>query len=55
MLLQFVGGRATLTPLQGTAAVGQKLAVRLVFIAELGVLSAAEIGAAMDACTRDEG
>jgi G3E family GTPase len=53
LLLQFVGGRATLTP-AGAATGGVPTAdvplVRIVFIAEVGALSMAEIASVMDAC-----
>jgi G3E family GTPase len=48
LLFQFAGGRATLAP-AGTPAPGAPRA-RLVFIAEIGVLSTAEIGKIMDGC-----
>lgn len=48
MLFQLAGGRATLAA-QGTPAPGMPRA-RLVFIAEIGRLSAEEIGAVMSAC-----
>lgn len=48
MLFQLAGGRATLAA-QGTPNPGMPRA-RLVFIAEIGRLSADEIGEAMDAC-----
>lgn len=49
LLFQLAGGRATLVPMGQTAA-GLPRA-RIVFIAEIGRLSPAEIGAAMDGCT----
>jgi G3E family GTPase len=48
MVFQLAGGRATLAP-GGTPAAGA-LRTRIVFIAELGVLSAAEIDGIMQAC-----
>ena len=48
MLFQFAGGRATLAP-GGTPAAGVPRA-RIVFIAEIGVLSRAEIDKIMEAC-----
>jgi G3E family GTPase len=48
LLFQFAGGRATLAPAR-TPAPGAPRA-RLVFIAEIGVLSTAEIGKIMDGC-----
>ncbi len=48
LLLQFAGGRATLAP-AGSPPPGVPRA-RIVFIAEIGVLSAAEIGSVMDGC-----
>jgi G3E family GTPase len=48
LLLQFAGGRATLAP--AAAPPPGTPCVRLVFIAEIGVLSAAEIAGAMDGC-----
>ena len=47
LLLQFAGGRATLAPAE---AGGGGPPVRIVFIAEIGVLSASEIDAAMKGC-----
>ena len=47
-LLQFAGGRATVAP-AGTPAAGMAR-VRIVFIAEIGALSSAEICRTMDAC-----
>jgi G3E family GTPase len=49
MVFQLVGGRATLAP-GGMVAAGVPRA-RIVFIAEVGVLSAAEVGSVMDGCT----
>ncbi len=49
-LLQLAGGRATLSP-AGTPPPGAPRA-RIVFIAEIGALSAAEIGRIMDECAR---
>jgi G3E family GTPase len=51
MVFQLAGGRATLAP-GGALAAGVKRA-RIVFVAEVGVLSGEEIGRAMDACTDD--
>jgi G3E family GTPase len=48
MLFQLAGGRATLAPID-TAAVGAPR-TRMVFIAEIGVLSTAEISKVMDVC-----
>ena len=48
MVFQLAGGRATLAP-GGAPAAGAPLA-RIVFIAEIGVLSIAEINRIMDAC-----
>jgi len=48
MVFQFAGGRATLAP-GGTPAAGVPRA-RIVFIAEIGVLSRAEIDGIMEAC-----
>ncbi len=52
VLFQLAGGRATLAPVGapvGASAPGAPRA-RIVFIAEIGVLSTAEIGGIMDAC-----
>jgi len=50
LLFQLAGGRATLAPMgQGASAEGLPRA-RIVFIAEIGRLSAAEIGAALEGC-----
>jgi G3E family GTPase len=49
MVFQLAGGRATLAP-GGAPAAGVPRA-RIVFIAEIGVLSTAEIDGVMDACT----
>lgn len=46
LLLQLAGGRATLAP----AVPGGSPPVRLVFIAEIGAVTAAEVQAAMDGC-----
>ena len=46
LLLQFVGGRATLAP--AGASVTEMPPVRIVFIAEIGALSSVEIGRIMD-------
>jgi G3E family GTPase len=51
-LFQLAGGRATLTP--AGAPVPGALLARIVFIAEIGVLSAAEIGRIMDRCVSPE-
>jgi G3E family GTPase len=51
MVFQFAGGRATLAPGEAPA-VGVPRA-RIVFIAELGVLSKAELDGIMDACVAD--
>jgi G3E family GTPase len=51
LLFQLAGGRATLSP-AGTPAPGTPRA-RIVFIAEIGVLSTAEIGRIMDKCISD--
>ncbi len=48
LLFQLAGGRATLAP-AGAPPQGAPRA-RIVFIAEIGVLSAAEIGIIMDGC-----
>jgi G3E family GTPase len=48
MVFQFAGGRATLAP-GGTSAEGMPR-TRIVFVAELGVLSSAEIDRIMDGC-----
>jgi G3E family GTPase len=48
LVFQFAGGRATLAP-GGDRAAGVKPA-RIVFIAEIGVLSSEEIGGIMDGC-----
>jgi G3E family GTPase len=47
-LLQLAGGRATLAP-AGAPAPGTARA-RIVFIAEIGALSAAEVGVVMEGC-----
>ncbi len=52
LLLQLAGGRATLTP-AGTPASGQP-PVRLVFIAEIGVLSPGEVATSMQGCVGAE-
>jgi G3E family GTPase len=52
LLLQFAGGRATLAP-AGTSSLGLPRA-RIVFIAEIGVLSTAEVGRIMDGCAEPE-
>jgi G3E family GTPase len=48
MLFQFAGGRATLAP-SGTPTVGMPR-TRIVFVAEIGVLSLAEIDSIMQGC-----
>jgi hypothetical protein len=48
MLLQFAGGRATLAP-GGPPAAGMPR-TRMVFVAEIGVLSRAEIDGIMEGC-----
>ena len=48
LLLQFAGGRAILAPVEPPVSAGPP--VRIVFIAEIGALSAAEIRAAMEGC-----
>jgi G3E family GTPase len=52
MLFQLAGGRATLAP-AGTPPPGAPRA-RIVFVAEIGVLSTAEIGRVMDGCASAE-
>jgi G3E family GTPase len=52
LLFQLAGGRATLAP-AGTPPPGAPRA-RIVFIAEIGVLSTAEIGKIMDGCASAE-
>ena len=52
LVLQFVGGRATLAP-TGTSSPGPPRA-RIVFIAEIGVLSTGEVGRIMDGCVEPE-
>ena len=52
-LFQLAGGRATLAAATA-GATGSPLA-RIVFVAEIGVLSMAEIGVLMDGCTRPAG
>jgi G3E family GTPase len=47
-IFQFAGGRATLAP-AGTSAPGLPRA-RIVFVAEIGALSSAEVGWMMDGC-----
>lgn len=49
MLFQLAGGRATLAPAAPAPPGAPR--VRMVFIAEIGVLSAAEIATVMEACT----
>ena len=48
-MFQLAGGRATLAPGGAPAAAGAPRA-RIVFIAEIGVLSIAEIDAIMEEC-----
>jgi hypothetical protein len=48
MAFQFAGGRATLAP-GGTPAAGMPR-TRIVFVAEIGVLSSAEIDSIMEGC-----
>jgi G3E family GTPase len=48
LLLQFAGGRATLSP-AGPASTGESV-TRIVFITEIGALSATEIAMAMEGC-----
>jgi G3E family GTPase len=48
LLLQYAGGRATLAP--AGAPVAELPRVRIVFIADIGALSSAEIWQAMDGC-----
>jgi hypothetical protein len=48
MVFQFAGGRATLAP--GEAPAPGVPRSRIVFIAELGVLSKAELDGIMEAC-----
>ena len=50
LVLQFAGGRATLAPVR-TSSPGLPRA-RVVFIAEIGVLSTAEVGRIMDGCVQ---
>ena len=52
LLLQFAGGRATLAP-AGTSSPGLPRA-RIVFIAEIGVLSTAEVYRIMNGCDQPE-
>ena len=52
MVFQFAGGRATLAP--GGAPTPGVPRTRIVFIAELGVLSKAEIDGIMDGCVAVE-
>ncbi len=49
LLLQFAGGRATLSP--AGPALPDIACVRIVFITEIGALSATEIAMAMEGCT----
>jgi hypothetical protein len=48
MVFQLAGGRATLAP--GGALAAGVPRTRIVFIAEIGVLSSAEIDGIMEAC-----
>jgi G3E family GTPase len=48
MVFQFAGGRATLAP-DGTPRAGMPR-TRIVFVAEIGVLSRAEIDGIMEGC-----
>jgi len=50
LVFQFAGGRATLAP-AGTPALGLPRA-RIVFVAEIGALSAAEVSQTMDECAQ---
>jgi G3E family GTPase len=50
LLFQFAGGRATLAP-AGPPAMGVPRA-RIVFVAEIGVLSSADLGQMMDECAQ---
>jgi G3E family GTPase len=50
-VFQFVGGRATLAP-GGTAAIGAPR-TRIVFVAEIGLLSRAEIDGVMQECIKE--
>jgi hypothetical protein len=50
LLFQLAGGRATLAPSGTPAPAPGAHRARIVFIAEVGVLSAAEIGRIMDEC-----
>ena len=52
LLLQFAGGRATLAP-TGTSSPGLPRS-RIVFIAEIGVLSTAEVYRIMNGCAQPE-
>lgn len=52
MVFQFAGGRATLAPGEAPAAGAAR--TRIVFIAELGVLSKAELDGIMEACVAGE-
>ena len=52
LLLQLAGGRATLASASASAPAPGLPRARIVFIAEIGVLSTAEIGRIMDECTR---
>jgi G3E family GTPase len=51
-VFQFAGGRATLAP-AATSAPGLPRA-RMVFVAEIGALSSAEVGSMMDKCTHPD-
>ncbi|HWL82485.1 MAG TPA: GTP-binding protein [Roseomonas sp.] len=50
LLFQLAGGRATLAPMGQRASAEGLPRARIVFIAEIGRLSAAEIGAALEGC-----
>jgi len=52
MVFQFAGGRATLAP-GGTPAAGMPR-TRIVFVAEIGVLSRAEVDKVMQECIEPE-
>jgi G3E family GTPase len=54
MVFQFAAGRATLAPADAPPAQGAPRS-RIVFIAELGVLSRAELDAVMETCVADGG
>lgn len=52
MVFQFAAGRATLAPGDDAPAAGVPRS-RIVFIAELGVLSKAELDSILEACVAD--